>query len=245
MTHVTPQPTPTLGFDLVHLNRRFDRAYPKEILDWCGMNIPTGLVQTSDFNLDNLVITDLLYRQIRTQERIPVIFIDTLHQFPETLAFVEQAKRVYDLDLRTYKVKAIPSRQAFAAKYGDALWKTNPDKFRRLTKMEPLQQALDELEAVAWITGRQRDRLGKSPQMPIFEWDECGRLTINPLANWSRTESWAYVYEHDLIYNPLHDCGYSIIDDEPLTFKASEREAEPAKHWSEYEKTGVLIHAYR
>ncbi|MDY6783478.1 MAG: phosphoadenosine phosphosulfate reductase family protein [Cyanobacteriota bacterium] len=229
MTHVSPQPTQTLGFDLVYLNRRFDRAYPKEILDWCGMNIPTGLVQASDFNLDNLVITDLLYRQIKTKKRIPVIFVDTLHSFPETLAFVEQAKEVYGLDLRTSKIKGISSRKAFAAKYGDALWETDLERFRYLTKMQPLQQALDKVKAVAWITGRQRDRDPKYATMQIFEWDERGRLTINPLANWRRTESWAYVYEHDLIYNPLHDRGYSNIDDEPLTFKVRPQEVEPAQ----------------
>ncbi|MDY7012892.1 MAG: phosphoadenosine phosphosulfate reductase family protein [Cyanobacteriota bacterium] len=244
MTHVTPQPTLTSGFDLVHLNRRFDRAYPKEILDWCGMNIPTDLVQASNFDLDHLVITDLLYRQIKTANRIPVIFIDTLHQFRETLALIEQAKRCYDLDLHIHKMQGIASRQTFAAKYGDELWKTDLEKFRRLTKLKPLERALDKLGAVAWITGRQRDRDSNGAQMPIFEWDERGRLKINPLANWSRTESWAYVYEHDLIYNPLHDRGYSDIDDEPLTFKAGEREAETTRHRADNENREIFIPAY-
>lgn len=242
ITYFTQPLAQTLDFDLASLNRQFDRAYPKEILAWCKMNIPAGLVQASDFNIDDLVITDLLYRQIRPISPIPVLFVDTLYHFPETLDFVKQARHLYNLDLRTIKIKGINSRKAFSAKYGQTLWESDLEKFHYLTKIEPLRRELEEVKAVAWISGRQR-RDAAHLDLPIFEWDKQGRLKINPLANWSRTESWAYVYEHDMIYNPLHDRGYPKIGDEPLTFEASD-EIESARLWRESAKPEVLIHAH-
>jgi phosphoadenosine phosphosulfate reductase len=242
MTYVTSPPARELGLDLAQLNTKFDRAYPKEILAWCGRNLPSGLVQMSDFNIDDLAITDLLYRQIKPANPVPVVFIDTLHHFRETLDFVQQAQHFYNLDLHVCKIKGINSRKTFAAKYGQALWETDLEKFHYLTKIEPLRRGLESLKAVAWITGRRRDRLQDPSHLPIFEWDKQGRLKINPLANWSRTESWAYVYEYDTIYNPLHDRGYPSIGDEPLTFKVCESETEHQRHGQESEKIQVLIH---
>ncbi len=55
--------------------------------------------------------------------------------------------------------------------------------FHRLTKVEPLARGLEELQAVAWITGRRRDQSTVRAQTPIFELDKKQRLKVNPLAN--------------------------------------------------------------
>lgn len=217
MTPSTLQPICPSRLDLEQLNRKFDKAYPKEILSWCATNLPTGLVQASTFNIDDLVITDLFYRDLKCHPPTPVLFVDTLHHFPETLEFVAYAREVYDLDLHIYKVRGAKSRKTFGTKYGRELWTANFGKFHELTHIEPLQRGLKELQAVAWVTAQRRDRDARGSFLPVFEWDEQDRLKIHPLANWSRTESWAYAYEHDMIYHPLHDRGYPNIGDEPLT----------------------------
>jgi phosphoadenosine phosphosulfate reductase len=238
----TVSPIQDATSDLEYLNRQFEKAGPKKILAWCVSNIPIGLVQTSAFNIDDLVITDLLYWQLKPNPKVPVIFLDTLHHFPETLELVAKTEYVYDLDLRTYKIPGVDSRQAFAAKYGEALWEKDIEQFHYLTKIEPLQRALTELNTVAWITGRRRDQSPTRADMPIFEWDRQGRLKVNPLAYWTRPESWAYAYEHDLIYNPLHDRGYPSIGDEPLTTKVQEGESERGGRWRGRHKTECGIH---
>ena len=211
----------TAEFDLDILNQQFEHAHPKTILAWCKANIPTGLVQASTFNIDDVVITDLLYHQLKSEIRIPIIFLDTLHHFSETLELVAQATKIYNLDLQIYKIPKLKSRTAFVNKYGEALWEKDFDIFQKLTKIEPLERGLADLETVAWISGRCRNQATISSRLsiPVFERDRHQRLKINPLANWTRVESWAYVYEYDLVYNPLYDLGYSNIGDEPLTTK--------------------------
>jgi phosphoadenosine phosphosulfate reductase len=228
------------NFDLEQLNKQFETAHPKDILAWSVENIQTGLVQTSAFNVDDLVITHILYSELK--HPVPVIFLDTLYHFPESLELVAKAKEVYNLDLKTYKTPDVDSREAFAAKYGEALWDTDITQFHHVTKIEPLQRGLDELNTVAWITGRRRDQAVTRANMPVFELDNQGRLKVNPLAAWTRKDSWAYVAEHGVIYNPLHDKGYPSIGDEPITTKVGEGEDERAGRWRGTGKTECGIH---
>ncbi|WP_448514119.1 phosphoadenosine phosphosulfate reductase [Parathermosynechococcus lividus] len=230
------------SFDLDALNQQFEGAHPRDILAWAVAAIPQGLVQTSAFNVDDVMITDLLYRELQPTPAVPVLFLDTLHHFPETLEFVQKAKDTYQLDLHTYKIREVDSRAAFAERYGDRLWETNVEQFHYLTKIEPLQRGLAELNTVAWITGRRRDQAVTRADMPYVERDKDGRLKINPLAAWTRKQTWAYVAEHHVIYNPLHDRGYASIGDEPLTTPVGEGEDERAGRWRGMGKTECGIH---
>ena len=239
---VDPQGVSIASFDLDALNQQFETAHPSEILAWSVANIPTGLVQTSAFNVDDLVITDILYRQLKPAQPTPVIFLDTLYHFPQTLELVAKAKELYNLNLQVYKMPDIDSREAFAAHYGEALWDTDIQKFHHVTKIEPLQRGLDELQTIAWITGRRRDQAVTRATMPVFELDNQQRLKINPLATWTRKDSWAYAAEYSMIYNPLHDQGYPSIGDEPITTPIGEGEDERSGRWRGTGKTECGIH---
>ncbi|WP_017652889.1 phosphoadenosine phosphosulfate reductase [Fortiea contorta] len=240
MTASTISRHQTSDFDLELLNQKFETATPKEILAWCIDNIPTQLVQTSAFNVDDMIITHILYSELK--HPVPVIFLDTLYHFPQTLELVAKTKEVYNLDLKTYKTPDVDSREAFSAKYGEALWDQDISQFHQITKIEPLQRGLDELNTVGWITGRRRDQAVTRANMPVFELDGKGRLKLNPLAAWTRQQSWVYVAEHGVIYNPLHDQGYPSIGDEPITTKVGEGEDERAGRWRGTGKTECGIH---
>ena len=230
----------TTAWNLEQLNQKFETAHPRDILAWCAENIPSRLVQTSAFNVDDILITDILYRELK--HPVPVIFLDTLYHFPQTLELVAKAKELYNLDLKVYKIPEVDTREAFASQYGEALWDTDIAKFHHLTKIEPLQRGLDELNTIAWITGRRRDQAVTRADMPIFELDGKGRLKINPLATWTREKSWVYVAEHGMIYNPLHDQGYPSIGDEPITTPVAKGEDERAGRWRGTSKTECGIH---
>jgi phosphoadenosine phosphosulfate reductase len=242
MAHSTESLVSIGNFDLEELNQRFKTAHPRDVLAWCVENIPTGLVQTSAFNVDDMVITDILYRDLKPAQPVPVLFLDTLHHFPQTLELVTKAKEIYHLNLQTYQTPDVDSREAFAARYGEALWSSNIEQFHHLTKIEPLQRGLAELGAVAWITGRRRDQAVTRAEMPFFELDTQQRLKVNPLAAWTRKQSWAYVAEHGVLYNPLHDQGYPSVGDEPITTAIAEGEDERAGRWRGSGKTECGIH---
>ncbi len=226
------------SLDLDLLNQQFKEASPQEILTWCIQHIPDGLAQTSSFSL--LPVTHMLYKELN--HPVPVIFLDTLHLFPETLDTAAKATFVYDLDLHTYRAFGVDSQEAFADRYGDDLWARDIDRFYELTKVEPLQRALNDLNVKAWITGRRRDQSQARQDLPVFERTDDGRIKINPLAHWTAEDIWAYVNERNVVYNPLHDQGYTSIGDQPLTTPTAVGEDERAGRWRGTEKTECGIH---
>lgn len=238
------QPVPPIehvaALDLKRLNGQFESASPQAIIQWALETIPQGLMQTSAFSI--LVITHMLYREMAPTPPVPVLFLDTLHHFQATLDTVERAHRHYGLDLRVYRARGVSTRAGFAARYGNRLWETNINRFHYLTKVEPLERALNELQIQAWFTGRRRDQSQNRQTLPILELDSQGRLKINPLANWNRQQVWTYTLKHGVLYNPLHDQGFTSIGDEPLTTPIAPGEQERAGRWRGSAKTECGIH---
>lgn len=181
-----------------------------------------NLALVSAFGPGSLV---LIHRFYKAGVRVPVIFIDTLHHFVETLEFVQRIRREYDLDLQV--IKPARSRADFEAAYGPQLWLRDLERYHRLTKVEPFRQATVGLHA--YVTGRRRDQ---SPTRAGLEVVEYGHpITINPLAGWRREEVWSFIRTHGIPYNPLHDAGYSSIGDAPLTTRVADGEPERAGRW--------------
>jgi phosphoadenosine phosphosulfate reductase len=240
MAPVAHLPLQLNSADIEGLNRQFEEATPQTILRWSVQQFSQGLVQTSAFNM--LVVTHMLYREICPTPPVPVVFLDTLHHFQATLDTVDRATRHYGLDLRRYRAVGVSSRETFARRYGERLWETNITRFHYLTKVEPLERSLRDMNVQAWITGRRRDQALSRQHMPILEWDTQGRLKINPLANWTRTQVWTYTLKRGVLYNPLLDQGFTSIGDEPLTTPIAPGEHERAGRWRGSAKMECGIH---
>jgi phosphoadenosine phosphosulfate reductase len=167
---------------------------------------------------------------------VPVIFVDTLYHFDETLELADIARRRYDLDLRVYR--AADSREDFEQMYGERLWEHDLEKFHDLTKVKPMQRALGGISG--WITGRRRDQSSTRADLPLVEYN--GRIKINPLVGWSREDVWAFIRDNEIPYNRLHDLGYTSIGDEPLTTPTLLSEKERAGRWRGQDRLECGLH---
>lgn len=209
--------------EVAGLNDRFERAYPSEILRWARDAFPEGhLILSSTFGVGGMALIHMLSEE---GIALPVIFIDTLYHFPETLEHAEHVRDRYGFELRTYR--PAPSRKVFEAEHGERLWERDEEAFHRLTKVEPMRKALDG--AVGWITGRRRGQSPTRAAMPHIEL--TSRVKINPLARWSLEEVWTFIRAHKIPYHPLHDLGYASIGDAPLTTPIRPGEPERAGRW--------------
>lgn len=222
--------------EVEHVNERLEGTHPREVLRWAVDAFPEGrLVLTTSLGVGGLVLLHLLRDE---GLRLPVIFIDTLHHFPETL---EQARRVeaeYDLDLQVYR--PAPTRQAFEAAHGERLWERNLDLYHQLTKVEPMKRALVGVEG--WITGRRRDQSESRSELRVVERKQT--VKINPLADCTRDQVWTFVRRHGIPYNPLHDQGYASVGDEPLTTPVQPGESERAGRWRGEERQECGLHSF-
>lgn len=194
---------------------------------------PGRLILTTSFGPGGLVLLHMLRRM---EVRLPVVFVDTLHHFRETLRFAREMERRWALDLRVYR-PAI-TRRCFEEVHGPELWARDVDRFHRLTKVEPLRSALIGVEG--WITGRRRDQSAERASLASVEPGEP--LKVNPLVRWSRADVWGYIDRWDVPYNPLHDQGFASVGDAPLTTRVGAGEDERAGRWRGLDRSECGIH---
>jgi phosphoadenosine phosphosulfate reductase len=224
----------THAIDWEELNRELEGAPLETILRATVAAFPENrLAVISAFGPTSLVV---LHHLPLIAPRLPVIFVDTLHHFPETLELVEQVRQKYDLNLKIYRPAA--TRDKFEARYGPRLWETDIDLYQHVSKVEPFRRATANLDG--WITGRRREQSETRATLPIFEVAE--RVKVNPLANWTRGQVWNFILDNGIPYNPLHDQGYASIGDEPLTTPIAPGEPERAGRWRGLDKTECGIH---
>mgnify|MGYP000170638387 CR=1 FL=1 len=99
-----------------------------------------------------------------------------------------------------------------AAAHGAELWKRDPEKCCEIRKVDSLGKKLFELDL--WIAGMRRDQSNERSSTPLLSLaarpDNSDVWKLNPLVDWSREQVWAYLKEHDLPHNVLHDRGLPL-----------------------------------
>jgi len=179
----------------------------------------------------------LLHMVAQIDRDVPVIFTNTQKMFGETLAYRDAlSERLGLTDLRVFR----PDPHLLAARDATGMrWSYDPDGCCEIRKVEPLRRALAPFDA--WISGRKGFQAGTRTAMPRFEEDE-GRLKINPLADWNKTQLDGYFEEHELPRHPLEAQGYLSIGCAPCTSKVKPGEDPRAGRWRGWDKVECGIH---
>ncbi len=174
---------------------------------------------------------------------VDIIFFDTLHHFPETMALLDDVRSRYPLaNIHVYKPENLESAEEFARQHGERLWETNDQLYDWLAKVEPAQRAYRDLQVNAVITGRRRSQGGKRGDLPVIEVDEAGLIKINPLANWTFSQVRDYIKANELPYNKLLDRGYKSVGDWHSTKPVGDSDDERSGRWQGQQKTECGIH---
>lgn len=225
------------------LNEKLARLPPAKIVEWALTTLP-GLYQTTAFGLTGLAITHMVSELLETTSSsgVPLIFIDTLHHFPETLELVDRVRARYGVTVHTFRPSDTETSEEFARVHGDKLWERDEAAYDYLVKVEPAQRAYARLGVNAVFTGRRRSQKGARESIPILELDSTGLLKINPLADWSFAQVEDFVKSHNVPYNPLLDQGYLSVGDTHSTLPAKDRNDERSGRWAGKPKTECGLH---
>ncbi|KAL5487958.1 MET16 [Sanghuangporus weigelae] len=213
----------------------------QDIIRWGLENLP-NLYQTTAFGLTGLVQLDMLSKL--TTNSPPLIFVDTLYHFKETLDLVEEVKRRYGRDVHVYKPEGCETTADFEAKHGERLWEREETTYDYLVKVEPARRAYLELNVQSVITGRRASQGAARKSLQPLEIDSTGLFKLNPLFSWSFSAVQTYINENNVPRNALLDQGYKSIGDWHSTQKAGEGdEGERAGRWADKpEKTECGLH---
>lgn len=194
------------------LNARFEGVDTLSMLKTVfAEGLAGNVAVVSSFGTESAVLLSLVAKADRT---VPVIFVDTLKMFGETLDYRETLISTLGF---TDSRAVVPNAEVLAKKDETGLrWSYDPDGCCEIRKVEPMARAKEGLDA--WISGRKAFQSVTRQNLPRFEVED-GRLKINPLGDWTKDDLEAWFEAENLPRHPLEAQGYLSIGCEPCTSK--------------------------
>lgn len=207
----TVQSTPKAELDL-------EAASATERVRWAYETYGDQLVLSTSFGVQSAVMLHLVTTQI---PGIPVIFVDTGYLFPATYKFAADLTERLKLNLKTYIPRQTAAQQE--ALYGK-MWEQgleSLERYNRINKVEPMNRAVQELGAGAWLSGLRRTQSSTRGGRGVVE--AQNKVTkIYPIIDWNDRDIYEYLTENGLPYHPLWDQGYVSVGDWHSTKKLGE-----------------------
>ncbi len=181
----------------------------EERIRWAAAEFGDKLILTTSFGIQSAVMLHLASRVV---PEIPVVFIDTGYLFPETYRFAHELTKKLKLNLKTYLPRRSPAQQeALEGKR----WEQGLDGLKAYNfenKVEPMDRAVRELGATAWLAGLRRSQASTRESLGFVQVQN--RITkIHPILDWDNRTVHRYLTENDLPYHPLWDNGYVSVGD--------------------------------
>lgn len=215
---------------VAELNQRFRGATPEAVVRWAIDTFAPKLALASSFGAEDMVLIDMLSKLDPT---ITIFTLDTGRLHEETYEVMERTRERYKVTIESY----FPGRDAVEAlerERGFYSFRQSVEERKfccRVRKVEPLGRALKSVDA--WITGLRREQAATRTGIDAVEIDAShgSIVKINPLVEWTESQVWAYVREHNVPYNALHDQGFPSIGCSPCTRAIKPGEDVRAGRW--------------
>ncbi|MEI7346968.1 phosphoadenylyl-sulfate reductase [Dickeya chrysanthemi] len=208
-----PEPEQTAA--LAEINQQLDSLSAEARVSWALENLPGEFVLSSSFGIQAAVCLHLVTRQ---RPDIPVILTDTGYLFAETYQFIDQLTEQLNLNLRVYRAALSPAWQE--ARYGK-LWDQGVEgieQYNQINKVEPMNRALQELQAGTWFAGLRREQSGSRGSLPVLA-VQRGVFKFLPIIDWDNRTVYQYLKANGLSYHPLWEQGYLSVGDTHTTRK--------------------------
>jgi phosphoadenosine phosphosulfate reductase len=196
--------------NLQDVNQDVAQLSASDLIGWGARTFGEGLVLSTSFGIQSAVMLHLVTVVI---PQIPVIWVDTGYLPSETYTFAEELTQRLNLNLKVYQSPLSPARME--ALYG-RLWEQadvdSLNRYDQIRKVEPMQRALKELGAKAWLSGLRRDQTRFRQTLDPVTFDR-NLYKIHPILGWSSKDIYEYLMAHDLPYHPFFDKGYVTVGD--------------------------------
>jgi phosphoadenosine phosphosulfate reductase len=196
--------------ELERVNEYLINRSAQEVVKWAGATFGEGLVMSTSFGIQAAVMLHLVTEIIPD---IPVIWIDTGYLPAETYRFAEELTKRLNLNLKVYQSPLSPARME--AIYG-RLWEKRAveslNLYDQIRKVEPMQRALKELDATAWLAGLRKDQTKHRQNLEKVNL-QGNHYKVLPILDWNSRDIYQYLTAHDLPYHPYFEQGYVSVGD--------------------------------
>jgi phosphoadenosine phosphosulfate reductase len=228
----TLEGTPLDRLDALRLT--YAGARPESVLAGVLTEFRGHVALVSSFGADAAV---LLHMAAEHDRDLPVLLVDTLMLFPETLEYQRSLAR--HLGLTNVQHLRADAADLALLDPDATLHRRDPDACCVIRKVAPLDRALRRWPVV--VSGRKRFQSATRARLEVFEQDGP-RLKVNPLAHWSARDLADYMDLHVLPRHPLVARGYPSIGCAPCTTPVAPGEDSRAGRWRGNDKIECGIH---
>ena len=186
-------------------------------------------VLANAFGPESMVMTDLISKH---DLDIEIVSIDTGRLPEETHAVAHSVHRRYGPVVRMVSPDA-SEISGWTSQHGQNGFYDSVQRRHEcceIRKVKPLREVLKGKNA--WLTGLRKQQSKLRSDLTEQSWDDSyGLYKFNPMLEWSTEQVWAYIKEHRVPYNKLHDRGYASIGCAPCTRAISPGEDPRAGRW--------------
>ncbi len=216
-----------------------ENSAPEQILEWAVDKYYPSLTMATAFGAEGCVLIAMLAQIAPNGKNVRIFNLETGYQFQETLDLRERILEKYGIEVEYIRAKE--SVEQMERRFDGPIYRTDRDACCRIRKVEPQKIAIEGYKA--WISAIRRDQSPVRAGAGIVEWDAKFNLVkINPLANWTRRDVWAYININEVPYNPLHDQGYPSVGCWPCTSAVKPGDDERAGRWAGTAKFECGLH---
>ena len=207
---LTQEAVQKLSVELEKVNKTLDQADAEAVVEWGAKTFGDGLVMSTSFGIQSAVMLGLVTSVVPD---IPVIWVDTGYLPAETYRFADDLTKRLSLNLKVYQSPLSPARME--ALHG-RLWEEGTveafNRYDQVRKVEPMQRALKELGAIAWLTGLRSQQTDHRKTLDRVTM-QAGRYKLLPILHWTSRDIYIYLKKHDLPYHPYFKEGYVSVGD--------------------------------
>lgn len=172
----------------------------------------------------------MLHIALKIKHDMPILFVDTRYEFPETFVFVEKLRQEWSFESLTTVRAGTDKAEEFKKKYG-AGTRQFTLAFNFHHKIEPLNRGVRTLKLDAFLGGIRGVEHEERAQEKVFSpRPKLGHMRVHPILFWRREDVKNYLNKYKLEHNPLYDRGYTSL--------GSTLDTTPNKSSSMHERAG-------
>lgn len=153
----------------------------------------------------------MLHIVLKIKHDMPILFVDTRYEFPETFGFIEKLRQDWSFESFTTVRAGTDRAEEFKKKYGFG----TPEftlEFNKHHKIEPMVRGIKTLNLDAFLGGirgveheeRAKESIYSPRSNPVHD-------RVHPILFWTRDDVKEYLDRNGLPHNPLYDKGYTSL----------------------------------
>ena len=202
----------TTKYHLEKFNEELIKLSSLEMLEWSFQKFENNLAFTTSFGIQSSVLLHLI-QSSSLKDKVKIFWIDTGYLPPETYKYANILIESLSLNIEVLQSEISPARME--ALFGK-IWESNKpsdiDKYHKMRKIDPLENALQRYSIECWGSGIRAQQTNNRSHMKYIDIIR-DNLSLRPLLGWSNKDIYYYMQENNLPQHPLFEKGYSTVGD--------------------------------